>query len=94
MTPATLFEAVAAYQDGLIDYNANAPADNEGADAYAKISYVLPMEVLEGWTDPARSREEAIAALKLALQETKDFYSSGPIAPMIGAALAYLEGAR
>jgi hypothetical protein len=92
MAATTLSDTVAAYRAALLDYNENAPDDNEGADAYADATYGPWFEALGKWNRPAETLPEAIAALKLALLEAESFYSTEPVAPMIRAALAFLEG--
>lgn len=90
-TPDPLGETIAAYYAGLDDFNANAPGDNDGADAYAADSYGPPMNQLMAWVEPAKSRQSAIAALRLVVSSlvVGDDYVA---APMAQAALRYFEG--
>jgi hypothetical protein len=86
-----LLDAVNAYRAALADYNANAPMDaNAEADAYAEISWRPLFRALMNWTAPATTREGAMAALRLAVDE-EDTGDSPLVGPMIRAALAYLE---
>ncbi|WP_051000018.1 hypothetical protein [Sinorhizobium fredii] len=82
-----LVDAIAAYRAGMKDYDLNAPHDNDAADAYADISYRPPMLVLDEWSQPARSRQGAIEALRLLAEEPDCTFTDS----MIAAALGYLE---
>ncbi|TBD15701.1 hypothetical protein ELH24_09240 [Rhizobium ruizarguesonis] len=89
-----LLDAVNAYRAGLADYNDNAPMDTDAAaDAYAQISWMPPFKALESWTTPATTREGAMAALRLAVDEDENG-ESPLIGTMMRAALAYLEQER
>jgi hypothetical protein len=90
-----LLDMITAYRNGLADFNANAPEDNDGANAYGEISWLPPFKALENWTAPATTREGAIAALRLAVEEGAHSYAEF-IHPLTTAALAYFEqeGAR
>lgn len=88
--PEGLLEAINSYRAGLSDFNANAPQDDEGANAYAERSYIPPMQVLEEWRCAPETKEAALAALTLARDECDR--GEGPIVTaMIDAALAYFE---
>lgn len=64
-------------------------ADEEGE---LKTAWKKPYAVLEKWEKPCTSRDSAIAAMKLAMDEIDA--GDGPLAkPMLLAALGYLEGA-
>ncbi|MBB2821309.1 UNVERIFIED_ORG: hypothetical protein GGD59_004581 [Rhizobium esperanzae] len=85
-----LLDAVAAFRSGMADYNANAPQDDAGANAYCLISWMPPHAVLANWTAPATTRAGAMAALRLAVDE--DEVGDSPlVGPMMRAALAFLE---
>lgn len=85
-----LGETIAAYYAGLDDFEANAPGDNKGADAYAAVSYEPPMERLIGWSDPAATRQSAIAALRLVVSSLA--VGDDCVAkPMAAAALSFFE---
>lgn len=85
-----LLDAVAAFRAGMADYNANAPQDDAGANAYSLISWKPPHAVLANWTAPATTRNGAMAALRLAVDE-EETGDSPLVGPMMRAALAYLE---
>ncbi|RUM18729.1 hypothetical protein EFD56_14870 [Rhizobium phaseoli] len=85
-----LLDAVAAFRSGMADYNANAPQDDPGANAYSLISWMPPHAVLANWTAPATTRDGAMAALRLAVDE-EETGDSPLVGPMMRAALAYLE---
>jgi hypothetical protein len=75
----------------LADYNANAPSDNDAADAYVELSYGPPFTVLQDWEEPATTRRGALEALKLAIEENETFPLSSVGGPLLAAALAYFE---
>ncbi|PDT24546.1 hypothetical protein CO674_07235 [Rhizobium hidalgonense] len=85
-----LLTAVAAFRSGMADYNANAPQDDPGANAYSLSSWKPPHAVLANWTAPATTRDGAMAALRLAVDE-EETGDSPLVGPMMRAALAYLE---
>ncbi|PWI54797.1 hypothetical protein B5K03_08740 [Rhizobium phaseoli] len=85
-----LLDAVAAFRSGMADYNANAPQDDAGANAYCLISWMPPHAVLANWTAPATTRAGAMAALRLAVDE-EETGDSPLVGPMMRAALAFLE---
>ncbi|PBB21124.1 hypothetical protein [Mesorhizobium sp. WSM4313] len=87
-----LIDAIAALRAGLEDFNRNAPEDDDEAEAYAEVSYGPPMAVIEEWERPAASRQGAIEALRLVLDEMSSFAASPTVPPLVAAALAYLEG--
>lgn len=89
-TPDPLGETIAAYYAGLEDFYASAPEDDEGADAYAAISYAPPMEQIMAWTEPATSRHSAIAALRLVVSSLA-LGETYVAAPMALAALGFFE---
>lgn len=90
-TDLTLSETCAAFAAALADYNQNAPEDTEAGDAYAEVTFVPWIERLEEWDRPAETHEDAVAALRVALREAEQFYSSTPVVPMIRAAFTYLD---
>jgi len=85
-----LLHAVRAYQSGLDDFNRATGLSDEERDEFAKVSYAPPMAVLTDWTEPARSMQGAVEALRLAAEENADF-GDELAGSMISAALAYLE---
>ena len=86
-----LVDAIRAYRQGLIDFCANAPEDNAGCSALADETYVPHLTRLECWNEPAVSRDGAIEALRLALDEDRGVYNSDAADSMVRAALRYLE---
>ncbi len=90
-TPDPLAAACAAYVAALEDYNANAPSEDAAANAYAATTWKPARDVLENWTEPAVSRDGAMAALRLAAREEEDTGYSGLTSPLLTAALAYFE---
>lgn len=90
IVPDPLSETIAAYYAGLVDFDANAPGDDAGADAYAAISYAPHMDRLMTWVEPARTRQSAVEALRLVVSSLalgEDYVA----APMAAAALAFFE---
>ena len=83
--------AIAEYRAALRDFNDNAPDDDAGRDAYAFASYRRPHYLLCGWRRPASTRAGALEALRLALEAERDG-DYDLIAPMVRAALAFVEG--
>jgi len=92
--PDPLLDAIRAFREGLADYNANAPQDDAAAEAYAEMSYVPPMAVLEEWEEPATTRRGALEALRLIAEENDDFAASPVVGPLLAAALAYFEAVQ
>ena len=86
--PDPLAETIAAYYAGLVDFRDNAPEYDE--DAYAATSYGPPMQQLIDWSEPAKSRQSAIAALRLVISSLAvgDDYIAKPMAL---AALSFFE---
>lgn len=90
----TLASAIASFNGAVAEYNANCPQGNQDeADAFAAATFKPWVNVLENWSRPATTHAEAVAALRVALKEAEEYHCSEPVAPMIRAALAYLEGA-
>lgn len=83
--------AISNFKAGFADYNANAPQGDLEASAYADRSYRPPRRVIEKWNQGARTKDGAIAALKLA-RDASNEDDHALVAPMIGAALSYFEG--
>ena len=86
-----LLDAINAYREAMADYCANATDDNE--DEYARATYDAPLDVLSTWTEPAHTKEGALAALELALEDMENFASSPLSKAMISAALGFLLSA-
>ncbi|MDE4620631.1 hypothetical protein [Sinorhizobium meliloti] len=84
-----LLAAIKAYRDGMAAYNA-APADDEET---VERTYGAPLDVLMDWEEPAQTREGAMAALRLALQEEREFKAAPLATAMLQAALDYFENA-
>jgi hypothetical protein len=54
-------------------------------------TYGIPHQVLEDWTLPAQTKEGALEALRLAVEEERDCGASYLTLPLMSAALAYFE---
>lgn len=84
-----IVKAINTYREGLKHFNAL--PDDDAYDDHSDI-WKDPWKVLAKWDQPCVSRDGAIAAIKLAIYE-EDIGESQLPAPMMRAALAYLEGA-
>lgn len=80
-------DAIEAYRDGMTAYNSAPGEDEETVDR----TYGPPLDVLMDWEQPAQTREGAMAALRLALEEEKQFQGAPLSLSMLSAALAYFE---
>lgn len=85
-----LLGMISAYRIGLADFKANAPEDDAGANAYAEISYELPMANLEKWNRAATTKKSAIAALLLARDANRDG-DRCLVGPMLSAAITFFQ---
>lgn len=86
-----LLALIVSYRRGLEDFIANAPEDDdEAANAYADSSYFGPMLAIENWKGPAKTREGAIAAIKLA-REASENGDRCLVDPLLSAAEGYLK---
>ncbi len=86
-----LVTAINAYLAGLDDFNANAPLDDNGANAYAGQSYSPRIQVLNEWDQPATSLQGAILALQIANRDSGGVYGCEAAERMVNAAIGYLE---
>lgn len=86
-----LLVAINAYLNGLADFKANAPLDDEGADEYADISYGPPLAALNVWDQPAKSREGALKALQIAISDSDGVANIEAADRMVVAAIGFLE---
>ncbi|MDX0469930.1 hypothetical protein [Sinorhizobium meliloti] len=82
-----ILAAIKAYRDGMGAYNA---APGEDAETVRR-TYGIPHQVLEDWTLPAQTREGALEALRLAVEEERDCGASYLTLPLMTAALGYFE---
>lgn len=87
-----LIGAIAAYHIGEQDYNDNAPRHDINAEIeYGQRSWRPPYQRLVDWTDPAVTREGAIAALRLTIEVADGDWIEKVIPSMLNAVLAYLD---
>ncbi|MBB3453928.1 hypothetical protein FHT86_002184 [Rhizobium sp. BK313] len=86
--PEPLLIAINDYKAGIADFLANAPEEDEAANAYADTSYIAPMAKLEKWCRPALTRNGALAALQLAYDANRDG-DYCLVGPLVSAALKY-----
>lgn len=87
---SSLMGTINAYRHALKDFNRNAPDDNEGAEAYADVSYGPYLERLTSWDQPATTHVEAMEALRLSLADADGVYGCPAAQKMVAAALGYL----
>ncbi|MBB5043466.1 hypothetical protein [Shinella fusca] len=94
--PDPLLEAIKAYRAGLIEFNRLAAEDDDDVrwSEYGAMTYEPWQEKLDNWTEPARTRESAIEALRAALGEDDGVYGTDAAECMVRAALGYLEGGK
>lgn len=87
----SLHTAIICFRMELEIYNNfdDATLENMG-DAIAA-TYGRFMDILENWASPATSYEEAVAALKLAFEESYAFSGSLLVEPLLKAALGYFH---
>lgn len=85
-----LLEAIDAYLAGLDDFNKNAPELDW--EAYADRSFEPPLKVLSKWTQPAWTRQGALKALQIAMDDAHGVYGSEAAERMVKAAMGYLAG--
>jgi hypothetical protein len=89
---ATLLATIQAYESGIAAFCAHTLADNAAINSYARQTYQRHMEKLDGWTRPATTIEEAVAALRLAVNP-RELEQPGGITPaMVNAAIRFFEG--
>ncbi|MFN7124773.1 MAG: hypothetical protein ACK4M8_02745 [Allorhizobium sp.] len=68
---ASLIDVIDQYRIGLARFNEHSYSDNDLIADYAARTYAPPMALLQIWSNPAKSYDEAIRALKLANDEAK-----------------------
>ena len=93
-TQDPLYEAIANYRLG--DERFNLINENDwgkmgGQDQVIQNTYREPLEVLQNWTKPANSREGAMEALQLAVEEASLYQDSNIAGNMIQAALDFFK---
>ena len=90
-----LLELVRAYRAARADYRANAPkGDDELGDASMDERVDSHFFAIVDVKGPARTREGAMEALRLAAEEGPEASVTPITQPLMLAALAYLEGAQ
>ena len=86
-----ILDAVQAFRDGLADYSANAPVDDHLTGAYAQATYIPPMQTLQAWDQPIKTKQGALAALETAMDEAEQ-HDNGPVeAAMMRAVREFLK---
>lgn len=91
-----IIEAIAAYEAGNAAYERHPICrtldwTDEDMNVVVEATYGPSLRTLDEWTDPAVSRERAIAALRFVVEESRNFKQSDGVDAMVKAALAYLE---
>lgn len=87
-----LLELIRAYKESFADFTENHPRDDdEGTDAYADATYAPHLANLYQWDGPAMTREGAIEALRLSVDDVGGVAGCDGADRMVRAALCYLE---
>lgn len=88
-----LVATITTYREGLEAYNnrASRHLSSDELDQLADGTFGQAMHKLEEWQQPAGSLEAAIAALRVAADENKDFSGSDLSSQMVLVALAYFD---
>lgn len=89
----TLIDVIQAYRAGVKAY-ADHPefSGHDEENEVAEATYGVHADKLDKWDAPATNREEAIEALRFALEDAAQWCGSVTTSTMIKAALGYLEG--
>lgn len=82
--------AIQHYKDA-VQALADSASDDEAVTAALAEAINAPQAVLENWDSPTLSREGALAALRTAERDLRDYMMDGPAPALIAAALAYFE---
>lgn len=88
-TPATLMDAI---NDYLAKQRVFSETDHQSKEDHDRdeAAFLAAIHPIEEWASPAQSQDEALAALRLTVQEYDDG-CDGMAEPLVRAALAYLE---
>lgn len=88
-----LLSAICAYKKGWDDFNALAEAapTEKHWDEYEAATFGPHLTSLEKWQGPAKTREGAAEALRLAMDEERGIFNSPAGDSLMRAALGYLE---
>lgn len=90
-----LLDIIRAYKSGLADFKANHPRDDDKAiSAYADATYSPHLAALYRWDGPARTRDGAIAALRLSIEDAGGVAGCDGADRMVRAAIGFLEGQK
>lgn len=89
----TLINLIQAYRTGVKAY-ADHPefSSHDEENEVAEATYGVHADKLDKWDAPVTSREEAMEALRFALEDAAQWCGSVTTSTMIKAALGYLEG--
>lgn len=87
-----LIKAIGEFRRAMAAFNREGSAEDDEVDALAAATYRPPRLVIQKWSQPAVSRDGAIEALRLARDAERDG-DYRIVAPMLKAALDYLEAA-
>ncbi len=88
-----ILELVNGYLAGSAAFNAGRYNTDEESDAAAENTYGRPMKAIEDWTGAASTFEGALAALRLAADETTNFSSPSSVSSLLSAAVGYFDAA-
>lgn len=87
-----LLEAINAFRAELARFNAASLDSNEAAQELAAQTFEPRLKVLVEWDQPAITLDGAKEALRLMVEEIECFERPEALAPLLRAALGYLEG--
>lgn len=90
-----LLSVIEAYKVGMADFNreSSGSQDLDEPEGLADRTYGKPMEMLQAWACAARSRDEALAALRLASSELQNSGCEQIVESMVAASLQFFEAA-
>jgi hypothetical protein len=91
-----LLDAIRAYHAGMAAYNSISSEDWSlygGEEVVIEKTYGPPLEAIQQWERPATTRDGAIEALRLALEEASLFSAEDTVSRMLQAAITYFEQA-
>lgn len=86
-----LEDLIVIYRRGVDAFNAAHPVGDEEAEAMAEATFEPAFRVLMAWTQPARTRVGAMAALREAYSDLREQAGDDLATRLIAAALAFFE---
>jgi len=90
-SPDPLVAAIAAFRAAMAEFDRTPHPTDKVADAHSATTWEPLLKALEEWSQPARSLDGAIAALRLAHEEQCNFHGSELATSMVRAAVRYFD---